>query len=290
MQVNLNNHVLESKNEYCTADYGPRQPDYPTHKGMDFINASGGACSIIAVADGEVIGTCNVIEGHSDVYTAGNYAIIKHSNGVKTRYLHMKRGTVCVKVGDKVKAGDKLGFMGDTGYSFGVHLHFDVNDGTSYVDPLPYLMGEKSFYANEPTPAPTPKPAPSGTTFKVGDKVTIKEGAYWTTGDKVPSFCYGVVYTVDSVATDNVLLDSDGVNSRIAPKYLELADSESTATFKVGDMVSIKPGSYYYESKIKVPNWVCANKYRIDAISGDRVLLDSSGLNSAVASKDLIKA
>ena len=55
-------------------------------------------------------------------------------------------------------------------------------------------------------------------------------------------------------------------------------------------MVRIKQGSYYYESKIKVPNWVCANKYRIDAISGDRVLLDSSGLNSAVASKDLIKA
>ncbi|MFQ9057285.1 MAG: M23 family metallopeptidase [[Eubacterium] siraeum] len=38
-----------------------------------------------------------------------------------------------------------LGTEGNTGYSYGTHLHFDVFDGTQYVDPLPYLLGEKSF-------------------------------------------------------------------------------------------------------------------------------------------------
>lgn len=145
--MKLKNHVLASKAEYCTADYGTREPAYSTHHGMDFINDAGHACDVIAVADGEVVYVQDGVPGYDDeVYTAGNFVRIKHESGVYSRYLHLVNGSVKVKVGQKVKAGTVLGTEGNTGYSMGTHLHFDINDGNGYVDPLPYLLGEKSFY------------------------------------------------------------------------------------------------------------------------------------------------
>ena len=81
-KYNLKYHVLESKSEYCTADYGTREPSYSTHHGMDFINDAGHACNVIAVADGEVVAMQNFVDDFSDTYTAGNYVRIKHESGV----------------------------------------------------------------------------------------------------------------------------------------------------------------------------------------------------------------
>ena len=143
---NVKNHVLATKQEYCTWDYGTREPDYADHHGIDLINNAGGTCDVIAVADGEVVYVQNGVEGHDEkIYTAGNFVRIRHANGMYSRYLHMKNNTIRVKIGQKVKAGTVLGHEGNTGYSFGTHLHFDVNDGKNYVDPLPYLLGKKSF-------------------------------------------------------------------------------------------------------------------------------------------------
>ena len=68
----------------------------------------------------------------------------------------MKDGSVSVKKGQEVKQGDKIGSMGSTGRSTGNHLHFGVSTGNGWLDPMPYLTGEKSFRKEEPTPAPTP--------------------------------------------------------------------------------------------------------------------------------------
>ena len=73
-----------------------------------------------------------------------------------TKYLHLAYGTMpdWIKDGAEVHKGDILGKMGNTGYSFGAHLHFQVEDidpdapitpklsGTP-IDPVPYLTGEK---------------------------------------------------------------------------------------------------------------------------------------------------
>ena len=188
--MKLKNHVLASKAEYCTADYGTREPSYSTHHGMDFINDAGHACDVIAVADGEVVYVQDGVPGYDDeVYTAGNFVRIKHESGVYSRYLHLVNGSVKVKVGQKVKAGAVLGTEGNTGYSMGTHLHFDINDGNGYVDPLPYLLGEKSFYKET-------------TKITVGDKVKVKTGAVFSDGTKPFDEVYSTVYDVQSISRD----------------------------------------------------------------------------------------
>lgn len=53
-----------------------------------------------------------------------NYVVVSHQDGWETQYLHFSK--VVVKVGDKVEAGDLLGYSGTTGWACGSHLHFKV--------------------------------------------------------------------------------------------------------------------------------------------------------------------
>src|SRR5207248_701939 len=53
-----------------------------------------------------------------------NYVVIAHAGGLETQYLHFTK--VVVKPGDKVKAGDLIGYSGKTGWACGSHLHFKV--------------------------------------------------------------------------------------------------------------------------------------------------------------------
>jgi len=53
-----------------------------------------------------------------------NYVVVSHQEGLETQYLHFRQ--VVVKPGDRVKAGDLLGYSGNTGWSCGAHLHFKV--------------------------------------------------------------------------------------------------------------------------------------------------------------------
>lgn len=56
----------------------------------------------------------------------GNRIVIKHKNKEYSAYEHLKYKGVVIKVGDKVKKGQLIGFSGNTGYTFGPHLHFEV--------------------------------------------------------------------------------------------------------------------------------------------------------------------
>jgi len=60
-----------------------------------------------------------------------NYIVIEHSDGTFGKYYHLKKQGVAVRVGERVKQGDLIGYSGNTGYSSGPHLHFSV----SKVDP-----------------------------------------------------------------------------------------------------------------------------------------------------------
>jgi murein DD-endopeptidase MepM/ murein hydrolase activator NlpD len=69
--------------------------------------------------------------------TYGNLIVIKHANGVETRYAHLS--ATSVKEGDQVQAGQPIGAVGTTGYSTGPHLHFEVRKDGQTVDPEPLL-------------------------------------------------------------------------------------------------------------------------------------------------------
>ena len=98
------------------------------HQGID-ISASTGA-SIVAAADGTV-----VIATYS--YSAGNYIMIDHGGGVSTLYAHMSG--LAVSQGATVSAGQVIGYVGSTGDSSGPHLHFEVREYGTKVNPMNYF-------------------------------------------------------------------------------------------------------------------------------------------------------
>ncbi|MDK8183279.1 M23 family metallopeptidase [Paenibacillus sp. UMB4589-SE434] len=100
------------------------------HSGLDIGGSHGD--TVYAAAEGRVADT-----GLSE--SRGNYIIIRHpESGLTTRYYHLS--SVKVESGAKVAKGDPIGGMGSTGRSTGTHLHFEVVENDSPVDPLPYLQ------------------------------------------------------------------------------------------------------------------------------------------------------
>ena len=67
----------------------------------------------------------------------GNYVLVQQSASIATGYAHLQR--VGTTVGASVTRGQVIGAVGNTGNSFGCHLHFEVRRGGTPVDPVPYL-------------------------------------------------------------------------------------------------------------------------------------------------------
>ena len=114
-----------------TSEFGPRWGT--NHNGLD-ISGSGVYGADIVASDG---GT--VILSQEDNSGYGRYVIIDHGNGYKTLYGHCSE--LCVSVGDKVSSGQKIAEVGSTGYSTGPHLHFEIIDNDTKIDPYPFLFG-----------------------------------------------------------------------------------------------------------------------------------------------------
>jgi murein DD-endopeptidase MepM/ murein hydrolase activator NlpD len=81
---------------------------------------------------------------HAGVVTAAGYnggygysITIKQADGVEVIYAHSRR--LLVKAGDKVTAGQVIGEVGNTGYSYGTHLHLEVHQNGAPTDPIPFL-------------------------------------------------------------------------------------------------------------------------------------------------------
>ncbi|WP_243233072.1 M23 family metallopeptidase [Microbacterium sp. CIAB417] len=115
--------------------YGFGMRDGTMHEGLDFTPGEG--AEIQAVADG-VVRTATESGGGYGVMIIIDHVI--DGKLVSTRYGHMQYGSLQVKTGDTVKVGQFIGRVGDTGHSFGAHLHFEVLDnGTTAIDPLSWL-------------------------------------------------------------------------------------------------------------------------------------------------------
>lgn len=104
------------------------------HEGVDVIAAEGNL--LYAVVDGTITKQYWDRPGA----LAGNGLRVAQDNGTYFTYLHMSGFAPGIKIGTKVKAGDVVGFVGNTGSSATAHLHFEIHPrGGAAVNPYPYL-------------------------------------------------------------------------------------------------------------------------------------------------------
>lgn len=86
-------------------------------------------------------------QGSSGMASYGNMVLLRHPNGMKTRYAHLEK--VLVSKGQHVSAGQLIGIQGNTGNSYGTHLHYEVyNSAGSRINPEPYI--EAHVYKSAP--------------------------------------------------------------------------------------------------------------------------------------------
>ena len=80
-----------------------------------------------------------ITDKNDSTWEWGNYVRVDDGEGNRLFFCHLD--SRAVSVGQKVNPGDKLGVMGNTGYSFGAHTHFEVrkSDGKTTLDPAAYL-------------------------------------------------------------------------------------------------------------------------------------------------------
>ncbi len=99
--------------------------------------------TVVAVEDGLPEQVPGKLPDDATIQMAGgNHAVIDIGDGRFTFYAHMQPGSVKVKVGDKVKTGDVIGLLGNSGNTDSPHLHFHVMDGPSplLANGLPYVF------------------------------------------------------------------------------------------------------------------------------------------------------
>ncbi|MBL7698455.1 MAG: peptidoglycan DD-metalloendopeptidase family protein [Chitinophagaceae bacterium] len=131
--------VSNSDLKRVASGYGYRiDPIYKTprfHAGLDFTAPQG--TPIYATANGVAKIAGNTGNGY------GNHVVISHGYGYETLYGHMFR--VKVRVGERVKRGEVIGYVGSTGKSTGPHCHYEVRKNSQRIDPV-------YFFYNDLTP------------------------------------------------------------------------------------------------------------------------------------------
>lgn len=115
-----------------SSGFGYRSFDGSFHKGVDL--AAGEGTPYYAADSGTVMYATND-GGYNG--GAGNWVVISHGNGIVTKYMHSS--AVFVSPGQYVERGQNIGAVGNTGQSFGAHLHFQVEVGGVAVNPLNYI-------------------------------------------------------------------------------------------------------------------------------------------------------
>ena len=131
--------VKETEVKYISSFFGYRpDPIYKVekfHSGIDFSATLG--TETYATGDGVVA------DVERNEWGYGNMVIIDHGYGYKTRYAHLQKAAV--RKGQKVKRGQKIGTIGDSGKTTGVHLHYEVLKNDVQIDPI-------NFFYNDLTP------------------------------------------------------------------------------------------------------------------------------------------
>ena len=118
--------TVQCGNSYCSSGF---------HYGVDL--AAGCGAGIYAASAGRV-----VYAGWNGGY--GNYVKIDHGGGIGSGYGHIRNGGIFVGVGQWVNAGQLIASEGNTGNSFGCHVHFETYVNGSPVNPI-YFMADRGI-------------------------------------------------------------------------------------------------------------------------------------------------
>ena len=138
------NNILKSKEAFITNGYSNN------HQAVDIVGKGYTLDYVVAHSDG-IIAMIQTNEknnkGSKGNKSYGNFVKIKHENDFYTLYAHMQY--VTVKLNQKVKKGEIIGYMGDTGNAYGKHLHFEVWKKNNRINPTKYISNNlisNSFY------------------------------------------------------------------------------------------------------------------------------------------------
>lgn len=104
------------------------------HTGIDFTSPTG--TPIYATGDGRVTKPSGSMAGY------GKTVIIDHGYGYKSLYAHMSK--IAVRPGQKIKRGQIIGYVGNTGISTGPHLHYEVHKNDKAVNPVHFFFQDLS--------------------------------------------------------------------------------------------------------------------------------------------------
>lgn len=141
------------------------------------------------------------MRGSSGNASYGNYIKIEHDNNITTLYAHLEKG-IKLKKGQKVEKGQFLGNMSDSGNAYGKHLHFEIYNGPTRLDPIKYLDADL-----------TSNTKPTSKFLTIGTTVTIN-GVYKSSTSKdrlTPLIKSGIITRIIENAPNPYLLNNGDI-------------------------------------------------------------------------------
>ena len=183
----------------------------------------------------------------------GNYILIENEDGSRSTYAHLKYASCLVKVGDRVKQHQQIATMGNTGYSFGPHLHYEHRINGVKVNPFDnlyrfdyqevYTAREESKYVKDKPIEPEPVPVPTKSIDELAKEVI--EGK-WGNNPERKEKLIAAGYDYEAI--------QNKVNEMLAPKVdmLDLVKRTIRGDFGNGDERKRALGSNYDEVQRQV--------------------------------------
>lgn len=257
-------HPMKRDTYQVSSGYGPRWGTF--HAGLDFAAPIG--TPIYAAADGVVV------EGRERYNVSGFGSWIwldcQDSVGKDFIYGHVKHSGILVKKGDRVRAGQQIGVVGNEGQSTGPHLHFEVwghpgRLGGAHQDPARYLQG--AAQPGESQPAQPTKPKPKGGTI-YGIDISEHNDGLSCARAKQEGIEFAIIRLCDGTHVDRVfhshLADAEQAGMLVSTYWYLRAPSEGTSISQQVDVIDRQMGG-----RRDLPVWIDVESVDMNYPAGD---------------------